>query len=59
MVVALVGDDDAPFVVDGHDSGVLDRAHDHIGAVGGQEFLQGGAAALVGAVLGPHGIIAE
>jgi len=59
VVVALVGDDDAPFVVDGHDSGVFNRAHNHIGAVGGKEFFEGGARALVGAVLGPHGIIAE
>jgi len=54
-----VGDDHAPLVVYGHDSGVLHRAHDHIGGVGGEEFLEAGAGALVGAVLGPHGIIAE
>jgi len=54
-----MGDDHAPLVVYGHDPGVLHRAHDHIGAVGGQELLQRGPGALVGAVLGPHGIIAE
>jgi len=59
VVVALVGDDHAPLVVYGHDAGVLHRAHDHIGGVGGKELLEAGAGALVGAVLGPHGIIAE
>ena len=43
VVVALMGYDDAPVVIDGNYSGVLDRAHDHIGAVGGKEFFQCGA----------------
>ena len=58
VVVALMGHDDAPVVIDGNDPGVLHRPHDHVGAVGGQELLECGAAALVGAVLRPHGIIA-
>ena len=60
MVVALVGHDDAPLAaVDGaevHHAGVLHRPDHHVGGVVGQVLLEVGAAALVGAVLAPHGV---
>ncbi len=59
MVVAFMGDDYAPFIIYGHYSSVLLRAEDDVWAFCWHEFLEGGAAALIGAMLRPHGIIAE
>ena len=60
MVVALVGEDDAVLLAvdlaEVDDARVLHRPDDHVVAGGRQVGLQVGPAALVGAVLAPHGV---